>query len=263
MGQSVIQATAVAGGGAAACVDVGAGPGDDDAEVLTTRRRSPPFPRPRLVAAPRALPSSFSPCSICHEELRRGRVVRIDCGHRFHDRCLCDWVSQPEGNARCPVCRAPPTIETLLSAMDVVWAERRLREHLLHPLRTCASAGCRREEVICNDGFCAAHGDLAESIRERSRDPCMWKAVVFLLSVVSTPAAEASRTDPDVEDLFRQTVSVVSRLAESLADAPAPRGSELLVERFRSALDLWHEHGDFDTMMLSLDLGLCRPTLLR
>ncbi len=216
-----------------------------------------PHRHPLLCA--RAVPS-FSPCSICHDELLRN-PVRIECGHRFHDRCLCDWVSQPEGNALCPVCRARPTIGTLLSAMDVGWAESRLRERL-RPLRRCAAPGCRRKEAPCNDGCCAEHADLARSVREGSLDARMWKAVLFMLAVVSSPAAEASRGDAVPGTLFRQVVSVVTHLARSLADVPAPRGSELLDERYRQVLMLWQRVGGYAETMRALGFAPLSDSLL-
>lgn len=51
-------------------------------------------------------------CPICHAELggmynRDNVVVRIQsCGHRFHDKCLREWILRSQ---TCPVCRTRVT----------------------------------------------------------------------------------------------------------------------------------------------------------
>jgi hypothetical protein len=110
-------------------------------------------------------------------------------------------------------------------------------------------AGCRRKEALCNDGLCSEHGDLGVSIREKSMDPRMWKTVLFTLAIISSPAAEASVEDSMPGTLFRQIESLVSHIATSLVDIPAPRGSELLYQHVQQAFIVWKTTGDFFTTM--------------
>ena len=44
-------------------------------------------------------------CPICMYAYEAGERVAIPpCGHRFHDRCLSEWIRR---RAVCPECRAP------------------------------------------------------------------------------------------------------------------------------------------------------------
>lgn len=40
-------------------------------------------------------------CDMCNEELSGYSSRNLPCGHRFHARCVEDWLQ----NARCPRCR--------------------------------------------------------------------------------------------------------------------------------------------------------------
>ncbi|XP_032234867.2 E3 ubiquitin-protein ligase TTC3 isoform X2 [Nematostella vectensis] len=42
------------------------------------------------------------PCVICHEEMRHN-VVRLECGHRYHDACIRKWLLGEQST--CPTCR--------------------------------------------------------------------------------------------------------------------------------------------------------------
>lgn len=47
-------------------------------------------------------------CVICYDMLYNGEnLVRLDCGHTFHRKCILDYRSRGEGSGRlkCPVCR--------------------------------------------------------------------------------------------------------------------------------------------------------------
>jgi hypothetical protein len=44
-------------------------------------------------------------CAICHETLVRGEP--LDCGHRFHRRCVRRWFAQNPQDPTCPMCRRP------------------------------------------------------------------------------------------------------------------------------------------------------------
>ena len=41
-------------------------------------------------------------CSVCHEALTLG-VVRLPCKHKFHERCITQWIAC--GHNTCPLCR--------------------------------------------------------------------------------------------------------------------------------------------------------------
>ena len=42
-------------------------------------------------------------CSICQDSIKENVIVReMDCGHKFHQKCLDTWL---ETNFICPVCR--------------------------------------------------------------------------------------------------------------------------------------------------------------
>ena len=55
----------------------------------------------------------MSICSICMDvidEKDLTNIIKINCGHVFHDQCLQDWIDRGEneyhsGVATCPLCR--------------------------------------------------------------------------------------------------------------------------------------------------------------
>ena len=51
------------------------------------------------------LPSKKRPtdCSICYEVFNKDEeVIKLDCRHVFHEKCLLDWFKH---NRTCPMCR--------------------------------------------------------------------------------------------------------------------------------------------------------------
>ncbi|KAK3585081.1 hypothetical protein CHS0354_004270 [Potamilus streckersoni] len=42
------------------------------------------------------------PCVICHEELTSQAAITLECGHKFHDRCIRQWLHE---QSTCPNCR--------------------------------------------------------------------------------------------------------------------------------------------------------------
>ncbi|KAG6404995.1 hypothetical protein SASPL_132574 [Salvia splendens] len=44
-------------------------------------------------------------CCICLDDLYRGSVTALDCGHEFHPGCIRRWLFR--GNNFCPLCKAP------------------------------------------------------------------------------------------------------------------------------------------------------------
>lgn len=44
-------------------------------------------------------------CSICLMGMNPKRACKLDCGHKFHWRCIWRWLKK--GNNTCPMCRCP------------------------------------------------------------------------------------------------------------------------------------------------------------
>ena len=44
-------------------------------------------------------------CVICLDCCADEEFVLLDCGHRFHAGCVCNWLQR---NCVCPTCRQPP-----------------------------------------------------------------------------------------------------------------------------------------------------------
>ncbi|KAI0208487.1 hypothetical protein LSAT2_006833 [Lamellibrachia satsuma] len=42
------------------------------------------------------------PCIICHDELETGPVFKLGCSHRFHKKCIDQWLQR---HNTCPTCR--------------------------------------------------------------------------------------------------------------------------------------------------------------
>jgi hypothetical protein len=43
-------------------------------------------------------------CTVCLEPFKASDVAaKLDCGHKFHENCLVDWL---EKKSNCPICRA-------------------------------------------------------------------------------------------------------------------------------------------------------------
>ena len=44
-------------------------------------------------------------CVICCEEFKKGAVLKeLNCGHKFHSRCIDRWLKK---SATCPLCMKP------------------------------------------------------------------------------------------------------------------------------------------------------------
>lgn len=46
-------------------------------------------------------------CPICLEPLTKKNLAILDCGHKFHFRCILKDVTKDRSNKLCPICRAP------------------------------------------------------------------------------------------------------------------------------------------------------------
>ena len=50
-------------------------------------------------------PCDVEPCSICHDDLdANSQVVRLPCGHHFHQRCVKTMLLSHVSKCRCPLC---------------------------------------------------------------------------------------------------------------------------------------------------------------
>jgi hypothetical protein len=57
-------------------------------------------------------------CSICHISLSENPPTStLECGHRFHKTCICQWLQRDSANERavrsCPLCRAVVPMRTI------------------------------------------------------------------------------------------------------------------------------------------------------
>lgn len=49
--------------------------------------------------------SSEEPCSICFEELDKYDVAILSCNHRFHYKCIKQWINHKKNYVKiCPIC---------------------------------------------------------------------------------------------------------------------------------------------------------------
>ena len=80
-------------------------------------------------------------CVIC---LDTGHLIELDCGHRFHRRCILAWARV---NPECPMCRSP---------LDGCLLEILVMEEYIRDMKTVVRRG-RRERERRNDvkGFVA------------------------------------------------------------------------------------------------------------
>jgi hypothetical protein len=53
---------------------------------------------------PKCQPCVNDLCSICQEELLSCRKV-MECGHRFHFKCIFLWIKSKASSPDCPICR--------------------------------------------------------------------------------------------------------------------------------------------------------------
>ena len=58
-------------------------------------------------------------CSICLEKLYNN-IIRLNCNHYFHERCINDWQRR---NNNCPICRARIVkIEQVMSLKNICYS---------------------------------------------------------------------------------------------------------------------------------------------
>lgn len=66
-------------------------------------------------------------CVICQEECTAVEedptCITIECGHRFHCRCLLHWTRM--GNMSCPLCRRSTAVERPLNALGYMTVQAR------------------------------------------------------------------------------------------------------------------------------------------
>lgn len=44
-------------------------------------------------------------CIICYEELGSGDIALLECGHKFHNKCITDWSKKKKkSNIICCIC---------------------------------------------------------------------------------------------------------------------------------------------------------------
>ena len=45
-------------------------------------------------------------CPICLEPFTQNNLAILECGHKFHFRCILKDITKPRSNKTCPLCRA-------------------------------------------------------------------------------------------------------------------------------------------------------------
>lgn len=46
-------------------------------------------------------------CPICLEPFTENNLAILNCGHKFHFRCILTYIKQDRSNNQCPICREP------------------------------------------------------------------------------------------------------------------------------------------------------------
>ena len=60
---------------------------------------------------------SHTPCPICFEELGETNIAVMECGHKFHFKCMVKWNSTDNGDT-CPMCRADLGLPDMVDSSD-------------------------------------------------------------------------------------------------------------------------------------------------
>lgn len=58
-----------------------------------------------------------TPCPICYEDLGEKNIAVMDCGHKFHFKCMVKWNSTDNGDT-CPLCRTDLGLPDLVDSSD-------------------------------------------------------------------------------------------------------------------------------------------------
>lgn len=73
------------------------------------RKRLLKFPKAFLKKIKKKSSPSPEECPICYEHMTKENTQTLNCGHKFHKRCIKKW--KRNNNAKCPMCRG--TIQSL------------------------------------------------------------------------------------------------------------------------------------------------------
>ncbi len=55
---------------------------------------------------PKSRTPSPDECPICLEPFTQNNLAILECGHKFHFRCILKDITKPRSNKTCPLCRA-------------------------------------------------------------------------------------------------------------------------------------------------------------
>jgi hypothetical protein len=80
-------------------------------------------------SSPKKKSPSPNECPICLEPFTPNNLAILDCGHKFHFRCILKDVTKSKANKQCPLCRArvdsspvlnqnPPISQRLQNTLD-------------------------------------------------------------------------------------------------------------------------------------------------
>jgi hypothetical protein len=74
------------------------------------------FRRKTSKKRPKSKSPSLNECPICLDPLTPNNLAILNCGHKFHFRCILKDVTKARPNKQCPICRAqvgtPPRSQT-------------------------------------------------------------------------------------------------------------------------------------------------------
>lgn len=61
-----------------------------------------------VISRPFILKDENEECKICHETYNNQYVCKLDCGHKYHQSCIENWIryTYQRDNCYCPLCRS-------------------------------------------------------------------------------------------------------------------------------------------------------------
>lgn len=74
-------------------------------------------PKPNLKKNKMCDHTEPTPCPICFEDLGDKNIAVMDCGHKFHFKCMVKWNSTDNGDT-CPLCRTDLGLPDMVDSSD-------------------------------------------------------------------------------------------------------------------------------------------------
>ena len=92
----------------------------EDQQTQVTHTEKPtqnPKPKPKLKKNNMCDHTEPTPCPICFEDLCDKNIAVMDCGHKFHFKCMVKWNSTDNGDT-CPLCRTDLGLPDMVDSSD-------------------------------------------------------------------------------------------------------------------------------------------------